>query len=65
MNRQQQQGWGAKVINSLAADLQKALYKRLRLQTKRTEFLPKEIKNEVAKIRSETNANTTKDSDLI
>ncbi|MEH1820881.1 MAG: DUF1016 N-terminal domain-containing protein [Nostoc sp.] len=24
LNRQQQQGWGAKVINSLAADLQKA-----------------------------------------
>ncbi|MEH1825421.1 MAG: PDDEXK nuclease domain-containing protein [Nostoc sp.] len=40
-------------------------YKRLRLQTRRTEFSPKEIKNEVAKIRSETNANTTKDSDLI
>ncbi|MEH2035238.1 DUF1016 N-terminal domain-containing protein [Nostoc sp.] len=24
LNRQQQQGWGAKVINRLAADLQKA-----------------------------------------
>lgn len=40
-------------------------YKRLKLQTKRTEFSPKEIGNEVAKIRSEINANTTKDSDLI
>ena len=40
-------------------------YKRLRLQTKRIEFTPEEIGNEVAKIRSEINANTTKDSDLI
>lgn len=40
-------------------------YKRLKLQTKRTEFSPEEIGNEVAKIRSEINANTTKDSDLI
>ncbi|WP_257236477.1 PDDEXK nuclease domain-containing protein [Nostoc sp. 'Peltigera malacea cyanobiont' DB3992] len=40
-------------------------YKRLRLQTKRIEFTPEEIGNEVAKIRSEINANTTEDSDLI
>lgn len=32
---------------------------------KKTEFSPEEIGNEVAKIRSEINANTTKDSDLI
>ncbi|MEH1912071.1 MAG: PDDEXK nuclease domain-containing protein [Nostoc sp.] len=38
-------------------------YQRLRLRTKKTEFSPEEIGNEVAKIRSEINANTTKDSD--
>ncbi|MHC5823276.1 MAG: PDDEXK nuclease domain-containing protein [Nostoc sp.] len=38
-------------------------YQRLRLRTKKTEFLPEEIAKEVAKIRSEINANTTKDSD--
>ncbi|WP_414514373.1 hypothetical protein [Nostoc sp. PCC 9305] len=32
---------------------------------KKTEFSSEEIENEVAKIRSEINANTTKDSDLI
>ncbi|MDZ8069168.1 MAG: hypothetical protein RMY64_26740 [Nostoc sp. DedQUE08] len=40
-------------------------YKRFKLQTKRTKFSPKEIGNEVAKIWSEINTNTTKDSDLI
>ncbi|WP_292784972.1 hypothetical protein [Nostoc sp. NMS9] len=40
-------------------------YKRLRLQTKRTEFSLEEIRKEVTKIRSEINDNTTKDSDLI
>lgn len=38
-------------------------YQRLRLRTKKTEFSPQEIANEVAKIRSEINAKTTKDSD--
>lgn len=40
-------------------------YQRLRLQTKKTEFSPEEIGREVAKIQSEINANTTKNSDLI
>lgn len=40
-------------------------YQRIRLRTKKTEFSPQEIANEVAKIRSEINAKTTKDSDLI
>ncbi|MEH2367649.1 DUF1016 N-terminal domain-containing protein [Nostoc sp.] len=86
----------AKVINRLAADLQKAFpemkgfslrnlkciqafaeaypYEQLVQQAaaliawghdKKTEFSLEEIGNEVAKIRSEINANTTKDSDLI
>ncbi len=45
--------------------LPKILFNPLRLRTKKTEFSPEKIGNEVAKIRSKINANTSIDSDLI